>query len=133
MADTYNMIDVAQRKLQKLVRENCPCVSEPEKTVICKDCTQPHSASMQDSLMAQTAKTSMAVYNFDSFAYDDVAEDGEEGEDGGERSLAVDDEEGNVVDFEAVGEVSHTCPASICVCNDDNFVAAIDEFLSRVS
>jgi hypothetical protein len=84
---------------------------------------------MQDSLVAQTAETSMAVYNLDSFPYDNVAEYREEGEDGGEGSLAVDDEEGYVVDLQTVGEVSHSCPAGICVCNDYDFVASIDEFL----
>lgn len=75
----------------------------------------------------------MAMYDLDSFAYDDIAEDWEEGEDGRKGGFAVDDEEGHVVDFETVGQVAHACSTRVRMCNDDDFVAAIDEFLKLVS
>lgn len=71
----------------------------------------------------------MTVHDLDAFAYDDVAKDGEEGEDGGESSFAVDDEERHVVDLQTVGEVSHTCPAGVRVGDDYDLVSTIDEFL----
>jgi len=43
------------------------------------------------------------VDDLDVLAYHNVTEDGEEGEDGRERGLAVDGPEGYVVDFESVG------------------------------
>ena len=129
MTDAYDMIYIAQSELQELVREDCPSVCEAKETVICKDGPQSHCTGMQDSFVAQTAETSMAVHNLDPFAYDNVAEYWEEGEDGGEGSLAVDDEEGYVVDLQTVGEISHSCSAGICVCDDYHFVASIDEFL----
>jgi hypothetical protein len=73
----------------------------------------------------------MAVYDLDSFAYDDVAKHREEREDGGEGGLAVDDEERHIVDLEAVGEVTHTCSPSICMGDDYDLVSSIDEFLGR--
>lgn len=133
MTDAYDMVHIAQSELQEFVRENSPSISEAKQTVISKDSPQPHGSSMQDSFMAQTAETSMAVDNFDSFAYDNVAEHWEEGEDSGEGRFSVDDEERHVVDFEAVGEVPYTCSAGVCVSDDYDFVPTINEFLDEVS
>jgi hypothetical protein len=74
----------------------------------------------------------MTMHYLDSLAYYDVAKDGKEGEDGWEGRFAVHNEERYVVDFEAIGQVSHTCSASVRVSDDNHLVAAIDEFL-RVS
>lgn len=57
----------------------------------------------------------------------DIAENGEEGEHGGEGRLAVNDEEGDMVDFEAIGEVADPRTAFIGVGYDDDFVPAVDE------
>lgn len=88
---------------------------------------------MQNGFMTQTAETGMTVYYLDSFAYDDVAEYREEGEDGWEGGLAVDDEEGHVVHFQPICEVSDACSAGVRVRDDYDFVPTIDEFLDRVS
>ena len=69
------------------------------------------------------------MHDLDPFAEHDGAEDGEEAEDGGEGGFAVDDEEGHVVDFETIGEVADACAALVGVCDYDDFVAAVDEFL----
>ena len=82
--------------------------------------------------MTQTAKTGMAMHDLDPFAYDDVAENGEEREDSGEGGLTVNDEEGHIVDLEAIGEAPHTCSTGIGVRDDYDFVTTIDEFLSKV-
>ena len=74
----------------------------------------------------------MAMYYLDSFANYDIAKDGEEGEDGRKGRLAIDDQEWNVVDFEAIGQVSYACSAGVSVSDDDHLVAAIDEFLSML-
>ena len=74
----------------------------------------------------------MSMYNPNALAYDNVAEDGEEGEDGGKGCFAVDDPEGDVVDFEAVGQVAYAFTAGVGVCDDNDFVAAVDEFLAVV-
>ena len=74
----------------------------------------------------------MTVHDLDTFAQHNGAEDGKEAEDCGECGFAVDDEEGDVVDFEAVGEVAHACAALVGVRDDYDFVAAVDEFLRHV-
>lgn len=71
----------------------------------------------------------MAMYNLNFLAYYNVSEEGKKRKDGREGCLAVDDEERAVVDFQAVGEVSHSCSTSVCMCDDDDFVTAVDEFL----
>ena len=60
---------------------------------------------------------------------EDLAEDGEGGEDRGEGGAAVDDPVWQVVDFEAVGEIANSCAARVGVGDDYYFVAAVDEFL----
>lgn len=81
--------------------------------------------------MAQVAQASMAMNNLDLFPNDNVPEQGEEGEDGGKGGLAIYDEKGYMVDFKAIGEISNTCPASVCVGNDNDFMASINEFLAE--
>lgn len=95
-----------------------------------EDGSEPHGPRMQDGLMAQAAKTSMPMDNLDAFADGDVSEDGKEGEDGWEGRLAVDDEEGDIVDLEAVGQVAYARTASIGVCYDNDLVSTVDEFLA---
>lgn len=85
---------------------------------------------MQDGFIAQATKTGMAMYEFDALANDDIAEDWKEGEDGGKGCLAVDDQKGYVVDFEAICQVAHTCSSGIGMSYDNDLVSAIDEFLS---
>jgi hypothetical protein len=68
----------------------------------------------------------MAVYDANALAYDDVAEYGEEGEDGREGGFAVYHPEGDIVDLQAIGQVANASSASIGVCNDDYFVATVD-------
>lgn len=72
----------------------------------------------------------MTVDNLNLFANDDVAEYGEEREERRHRGLAVYDEEGDMVDFEAICEVAYSGAAFVGVGDDDDFVAAVDEFLS---
>lgn len=129
MADTDDMVNVAQGELEQLVGQDAPSICEAKEAMICKNGPQTHGARMQDGLMTQATKTGMSVYNLDALADYNVAKDGEEGEDGGEGRLAIDDPEGNVVDLEAIGQVSHAFSACVGMCNDNNFMSPIDEFL----
>lgn len=71
----------------------------------------------------------MTMHDLDPFTNNDISKHGEEGEDGRERCLAIDDEEWNVVDFESICEVPDTSATGVGMCNDNNLVSAIDEFL----
>lgn len=79
--------------------------------------------------MAETTETGMSMNNLDLLANDDVSKDGEEGKDGGESGLAVDDKERDMVDLQTVGEVADSSAAFVCVGDDDHLVSTIDEFL----
>lgn len=70
----------------------------------------------------------MAMHDLNFFPQNNISEYGEEGEDGGEGGFAVDDEKGDMVDFETVGQVAHAGSAGVGVGDDDDFVAAVDEF-----
>lgn len=129
MADADGMADVAQRKLEELVRENASSICEAKQAVVGENSIQSHSSCMEYRLVAEVAETGMAVYYLDLLADNDVAKDGEEGEDGRERSFAVDGPEGDIVDFEAIGEVANSFASLECVGDDDDFVATTDEFL----
>lgn len=129
MADTDDMINVAQSELEQLVGENTPSICKAKQTVICKDGSQSHCTCMQDGLVTQAAETGVPMDNLNALADDNVAEDREEGEDGGKGRFAVDDQEGNVVDLEPIGQVAYALSAGIGVCNDYDFMSAVDEFL----
>ena len=66
--------------------------------------------------------------NLDLLPNHNVPKDGEKGEDGRERGCTVDDQERNVVDFEAICKVSNSSAPFVCVCDDHDFVSSIDEF-----
>ena len=71
----------------------------------------------------------MAMYNLDLLADYNVAEHGEKGEYRGHGRLAVDHEEGDVVDLEAIGEVAHAGAALVSMSDDYDLVTAVYEFL----
>ena len=129
MANAYYMINVAQAELQQFVRENRSCIGKSKKRMIRKHCPQPHGSSMQNGFMTETAQTSMAVDNLNLFTNHDIPEYGEEGEHRGHGRLAVYDEERYMVDLETVGKISNPSASFISVCDDDDFMAAVDKFL----
>lgn len=129
MADANDMIHVAQRKLQQFIRKYGAGICKPKEGMVRKNGPQPHRAGMQDGFVTEAAQTLVAMDNLDLFSYDNIAEDREEGEDGGHRGLAVNDKVGDMVDLQAVGQVSDAGPAPVCMCDDDDLVASIYEFL----
>lgn len=86
---------------------------------------------MEDSLSTETAETRMPVNNLNLLSNDNIAEDRKERENGREGRFAVNDEEGDVVDLEAIGEVANPCPAFVCMGDDNHFVPTVDQFLYR--
>jgi hypothetical protein len=100
--------------------------------VVREDSPQTHGPGMNDGLNAHVAETGMAVHDFNLLPDDDVAEDGEEGKHGGEGRLPIDDEEGHMIDFDAIGQVPYSVPAFVCMGDDDDFMASVDEFLLRI-
>ena len=78
--------------------------------------------------MTQTAKTGVAMHNFNFFSYDDIPEDWEKGKDSGHCRFSIDDEEGNVVDLEAIGKIANPSPTLVSMGDDDYLMTAVDEF-----
>lgn len=79
--------------------------------------------------MTEAAQTSMTMHDLDFLPEYDVSKNGKEGEDSRHGRLAVHDEKRDVVDFEAICEIADACPALVCVGNNDNLVASINQFL----
>lgn len=129
MADADDMINVAQRELEQLVGQNTRSIGEAKKAVVSKDGPQAHRARMQYSLVAEAAETSMSMHNLNAFADYDITKDGKKGEDSREGCLAVDDPKRNIVDLESIGQVPDAFAAGVGVCNDDDFVSTVYEFL----
>lgn len=71
----------------------------------------------------------MTMDNLNLFSYKDIAEHREKRKHCWEGCFTVDHEERNVIDFEAVGEISHTRSAFVCVCNYDDFMPPVNQFL----
>jgi len=68
------------------------------------------------------------MHNFNLFPNDDVSEDGEEREDGGHSRLSVYNKKGDVVNLEPISEIADASAAFVCMGDDDDFMAAVDEF-----
>lgn len=69
----------------------------------------------------------MSMYNLDLLSNDDIPEDGEEREDGGKGGCAVNDEKRDMVDLEAIREISHAGSPIICMRYNYDFVSSVDE------
>lgn len=83
--------------------------------------------------MAEVTQTPMTMYYLDLLPYDDIAKDGEEGEDGWEGCLPIYHEKGDMVDFQAVGKVANAGSAFISMSDDNDFVPTVYEFLGAIS
>lgn len=100
--------------------------------MIREDGSKPHRPCVQDSLVAEATKTGMAMDNLDLLSYNDISEDREEGEDGRERGGTVHDEEGDMIDLEAVGKVADTGSPFVRVRDNDDLVSAINELCGEL-
>lgn len=69
--------------------------------------------------------------NLNLLADDDVSKDGKERKNSRECCFSIDDKERNVIDFETIGEISHTSSSFIGVRDDDHFMASVDKFLQQ--
>jgi hypothetical protein len=85
---------------------------------------------MKNSLSTEATQTGMAMDYVNLLSDDDIAEYGEEREDGGECRFTVDDEEWNVVYLQSIGKISDSGASFVCMGNNNDFVSPIDEFLS---
>ena len=128
MANANDVVNIAQSELQQLVCQDTRCIRKTKQRMIRKDGPKAHCSSVQDCLMAKTTEASMAMHYLDLFPDYDVPKDGKERENCRQGGLAVDDQEWNMVHFEAIGEVSDTAAALVRMSDDDNFVATINEF-----
>lgn len=129
MAHAYNMIHITQRELQQLVGENRSRICEAKQRVVCKHRPQSHRPRMQDSLVAETAQTGMSMHNLNLLSNHNIPEYREERKHRRHRRLAIDHEERHMVHLESIGEVPDSGPTLVCVCDDNDLMAAINEFL----
>lgn len=129
VTDAYDMVDIAQCEFEELVGKDTPSIRKTKQAMVCEDSSQSHSPCMQYGLMAQTTQAGVSMYDSNALANNNIAEDGKEGEDGGEGGLAVDNPEWDVVDLETVGKISDAFPTVVRMCDDDDLVSTIYEFL----
>lgn len=87
---------------------------------------------MQNCFMAQAAQTGVAMHDIDLLPDDYIPEYRKEREDCRECRFTVDDEERNIVDFEAIGEVSDAGSVGVGVCYYYDFVAAVNELRGQL-
>ena len=77
--------------------------------------------------MTEATQAGVAMNDFNLFSDDDVAENWEEGEDGWHSGLAVNDKERNVINLEAIGEVSNSSPAFVGMRDDDYLMTSVNQ------
>lgn len=83
--------------------------------------------------MAETTQTGVAMHNLYLLADHNVSKHREERENGGHSRLPVYDEKRDMVDFEPIGKIPNSSPSFIGMCDDDDFVTTIDQFLEYMS
>ena len=128
MRDAYDTIHIRQRRLKELIRQNTRRILKPKQTMIRKHRPNPKMMRMQNTLMAQARKARMGVHEPDALAEHDRAEVREECEEVWERGGAGDGREGDVVDFEAWGEIADAGAVwRVGVGEDDDFVPSAEE------
>ena len=127
MTDTNDMVYVTENEFEKLVSEDTGCVCESEQRMIRKHSPQAHCPRMQNGFMAKTTQTRVSMNDFNLLSNDDISEYWKEGENCWKCRSAVDDEKGNVVDFKAICQVSHTSPAFVRVSNYYHFMSSVNE------
>lgn len=133
MADTNDMVNIAQSKLEQLICKYRAGVGEPKQGMVRKNRTQAHCPCMKNRLMAETTQAGVSMDDLDLFANDNIPEDRKERENRGHSRLAVYNEERDMVDLEAIGKVSDSGAAFVCMGDNDHFVASVNEFLGRIS
>ena len=84
---------------------------------------------MQYSLVAEATQTLMPMDNLNLLPDNDVPKDGKKGENSGHSRLSVYDQKWNMINFEAVGQVTDTRATLIGMGNDDDFMSPVNEFL----
>lgn len=84
VTDAYDMVDIAQCEFEELVGKDTPSIRKTKQAMVCEDSSQSHSPCMQYGLMAQTTQAGVSMYDSNALANNNIAEDGKEGEDGGE-------------------------------------------------
>ena len=70
----------------------------------------------------------MPMHDFNLLSQNNIPKDRKEGKDSRESSFSIDNKERYMIDLEAIGEISNTGAPLIGVGDDDDFMAAIDEF-----
>jgi hypothetical protein len=122
------VVHIAQCEFQQFVGENTRGIGEAKKTVVREASAQSHGPPMKNRFMTQTAQRGVSVDDLYPLTYHDLSKYWEEGEDSRHRRLAVYDEEGHIVNFEAVGEIAHSRARVVLVRYDDDFMTAIGQF-----
>ena len=77
--------------------------------------------------MAEATQTPMSMYNLYLLSNDNVSKYRKEREDCRESRLTVDDQERDMVDFEAIRKISYAGPPFVCVRYDYDLVSSVDE------
>lgn len=77
--------------------------------------------------MAEAAQTGMTMDDLNLLSDENVAKDWKAREDRWHSRLAVDDQKRDMVDLEPIGEVVDSGPTMVCMGNDDDFMASIDQ------
>ena len=127
MTDTDDMVYIAQGKFEELVCQNACGICKSKEGMIGKDSTQTHGPCVQNGFMTKATKTPMTMHNLNLLANHNVSKDGEKGKYGWKGGFAVYDEEGNVINFEPVGQVPDTSSVLVCVSDDNDFMPTVDE------
>ena len=80
---------------------------------------------MKYGFMTHATQTCVAVHNLNLFSDNDITEDWEEGEHRRHSRLAIDYEERNMVDLQAIRQVSNPSSTFVSMCYDNDLMPTV--------
>lgn len=93
---------------------------------------QAHGFGMEQCIVGHGGEGAVCVHHSDPLPHKHAAQQREAVQDGGGRGLVVHDLQGEVVDLQAVGQVSDARPPAVGVGGDHHLVSLLDQALGEL-
>ena len=113
MGHADDMVASGQRHTEQLIGQDGSHIGEAKQRMIRENGVDSHEFCVEQCLMGQWGEGRVSVDNVDVVAEKDGPEKGKTDQHGGEDALVVERWDGEVVDFDAAGNVAHTDSRSV--------------------
>lgn len=130
--DTNDVVRVTQRDSQKLVGEHRADISEAEQGMVREDCAEPHGLGVEEGVVGHGGEGTVRVDDGDFLANEYVPEQRQTVKEGCGRRLVVHNSQRQVIDFEALREVTDAFSVAVRMGDNYDFVPPFDQALGEL-